>query len=501
MINIFGYSLSRPKEKEIASPVSDRGEEGAVAIDVGGYAPQVDLTSAIRTESELIERYREMSLYPEVDNAIDDIVNEAINFEDDEATVTLHLDKLDELGLTSKVKDEINKEFKNILYLLDFDNRGYEFFRQWYIDGRILFLIVIDKENPIEGIKKLQYMDPTKTRKVEEVIKDKKNNTKKINEYYLYNESGFGQTDVINKINSKKDDVKITKDSVVISTSGLYTKNRDMVLSYLHKAYKVLNQLRMLEDASVIYRLVRAPERRIFYIDVGGLPKAKAEQHVKQMMTNFKNKVAYDPSNGTVRDERKFMAMNEDFWFPRRNDNRATQIETLPAGANLGEMTDVNYFNEKLLKSLNVPISRMQSDNGFSLGRASEISRDELKFAKFVSRLRNKFAKIFYDLLEQQLILKNIISSEDWEEIRKRIKIVFANDNYFDELKDAEIEKDRLSLLDQIEPYVGKYYSKTYVNRKILRLSEEDLKTMQEEMEEEFEEQPDSVDSETEINK
>jgi len=427
-----------------------------------------------------------MALQPECDSAVQDVVNEAIVVTEDSGPVEIVLDKLD---YPENIKKKIHEEFEAIVKLLDFNNNAYDLFRKWYVDGRLYHHIVIDEKNPRQGIKDLRYIDPRKIRKIKESLKEKDARTgatvfKGMNEYYLYNAGGVNSS-------NQAQGVKIAKDSISYCHSGLLDERNSMIYSYLHKAIKPLNQLRMLEDAVVIYRLARAPERRVFYIDVGNLPKMKAEQYMRDMMVKHKNKLIYDASTGEVRDDRKFMTMLEDFWLPRREGGRGTEITTLPGGQSLGEMDDVDYFRRKLYKSLNVPITRMDAENQFNLGRASEITRDELKFNKFVMRLRNRFSILFSDLLEIQLALKGVITRGEWKEMKQDIYYDFQEDNHFTELKDTEIMQGRLQILGEVDSFVGKYFSEDWIRKNVLRMTEEEIKDEQKQIDKEADEAPD----------
>jgi hypothetical protein len=444
----------------------------------------VDLEGTAKSEAELVTRYREMSTQPEADLAIDDIVNEAIVYNEKDPAVSI---VLDDLKVSQSIKNRIRNEFDKVLRLLHFTTNAYEVFRRWYIDGRLYYHIVIDESNPRDGIQELRQVDPRKIRKVKQPVKSKDDKmnaiiTKGYIEYYIYHPRG---------INRSNQGLKISKDSVIFCHTGLLDNRMAMVLGHLHKAIKPLNQLRMLEDATVIYRLARAPERRIFYIDVGNLPKMKAEQYLRDMMVKHKNKLVYDAQTGEVRDDRKFMTMLEDFWLPRREGGRSTEITTLPGGQNLGEMEDVEYFKKKLYKALNVPISRMEPESNFNLGRASEITRDELKFTKFVARLRNRFTQLFDNILETQLILTGVTSRKEWHEMREHIHYDFLEDNHFSELKYSEIMGDRLRLLGEVDSYVGKYFSKQYVRSHVLRMTEDEIADEDKQMDVEEREEPD----------
>lgn len=488
--SLFGFTISRKQNEDDSkveqsfSPPSN--DDGALTIQSAAYyGTYVDQDGTAKNEVELISRYREMAMQPEIESAIDDIINEAICHDDDGKSVQI---VLDDLQVTDKIKKAIKAEFDVVLKLLNYSNMAQDIFRRYYVDGRMYYHIIIDRENPTQGIKELRYIDPRKLRKVREIKKKKDERTgvdimNVINEYYIFNDkvttgssSSFGPVGV-----------RITTDSVVSVVSGLMDSRRAVVLSYLHKAIKPLNQLRMIEDATVIYRISRAPERRIFYIDVGNLPKLKAEQYLRDIMVKYKNKVVYDANTGEVRDDRKFMSMMEDYWLPRREGGKGTEITTLPGGQNLGELEDVKYFEKKLYKSLCVPISRLEPNQGFSIGRVAEVTRDELKFTKFVDRLRIKFSDLFDKALKTQCVLKGICTLEEWEEFREHIHYDFIKDNNFAELKDAELMKERLNLLSAVDPYVGRYYSQSWIQRNVLRMNDDEIKEMQAEMDEEKE--------------
>jgi len=490
-LELFGFRIGRKEEEQklkdenLKSFVPPSLDDGAVEIAAGGaYGTYVDLEGSAKSEAELVTRYREMSLQPECDSAIDDVVNEAIVYNEKEPAISI---VLDDLRTGAGIKKKIHEEFDNILRMLNFTTNSYDTFRKWYIDGRLYYHLVIDESNPRAGIQELRYIDPRKIRKVKMPIKkkDEKTNTiltKGYLEYYIFHPRG---------INRSNQGLKISKDSICYCHSGLLDQRMLLVLGHLHKAIKPLNQLRMLEDASVIYRLARAPERRIFYIDVGNLPKIKAEQYLRDMMVKHKNKLVYDASTGEVRDDRKFMTMLEDFWLPRREGGKGTEITSLPGGQNLGEMEDIEYFKRKLYKALNVPVSRMEAENNFNLGRASEITRDELKFTKFISRLRNKFTTLFDQLLETQLILTGVTTRAEFREMREHIHYDFLEDNHFSELKNAEIMGDRLRLLGEVDSFVGRYFSQEYVKKYILHMNEDDIKREADLIKKESDEAPD----------
>ena len=495
-INLFGFEISRKKEEvtlqpAITAPVTD---DGAVNVMAGGYfGTYLDLETSFKNENDLITRYREMAMQPELETAIDDIVNEAIVHDVTGKTVTIILDDLEQ---PDNIKDMIREEFANVLRMLDFSNQGSDIFRRWYIDGRLYYQVLVDEKQPRLGIQDLVYIDPRKIKKIRQVQKrrDQRTGVEVVQgnvEYYVFNDraSVTGQTVVSNTVDSS---VKIATDAIVNVNSGLLDPRRMLVLSYLHKAIKPLNQLRLVEDAVVIYRLSRAPERRVFYIDVGNMPKIKSEQYLRDIMTKFRNKVVYDSTTGEVKDDRKFLSMMEDFWIPRRGEGKSTEITTLPAGQNLGELSDVNYFEKKLYKSLNVPVSRLEQNQGFSLGRTTEITRDELKFSKFVDKLRAKFSTIFDELMERQLALKGICSVDEWQELKEKIHYDFLKDNNFAELKESELMASRLSLMQQIDPYVGVYFSKAWVKKHVLQFDEEGIERMEAELAEEAAAEPEA---------
>jgi hypothetical protein len=488
--SLFGFEISRRKnEEEQASQPSftpPNNEDGALTISSAAYyGTYVDLDGTAKNEVELISRYREMAMQPEIESAIDDIMNEAIVQDDDGKIIEIVLDDLDQ---PEKIKKAIKDEFHTILRLLNYKHMAQDIFRRYYIDGRLYYNVLIDKENPIAGIKELRYIDPRKLRKVREIKKKKDERTGAeiidvYNEYYIYNDKVVSGS----SSNYGPVGVRITLDSIVSVVSGLMDSRRAVVLSYLHKAIKPLNQLRMIEDATVIYRISRAPERRIFYIDVGNLPKLKAEQYLRDIMVKYKNKLVYDAQTGEVRDDRKFLSMMEDFWLPRREGGKGTEITTLPGGQNLGELEDVKYFQKKLYNSLSVPISRLEPNQGFSIGRVAEVTRDELKFAKFVDRLRNKFSDIFNQALRVQCVLKGICTADEWDQFKEHIYYDFIKDNNFSELKDAELIRERLSLLSAVDPYTGRYFSQAWIQRNVLRLTDDQIKEMQGEIDEEKE--------------
>ena len=491
MAKLFGFSIedNEPLSPGVVSPVPQNSEDGSdFYLSSGFFGSYVDIEGVYRTEFDLIKRYREMALHPECDSAIEDIVNEAIVSDTNDSPVSIELSNL---NASDGIKKRIREEFKHILELLDFDRKSHEIYRNWYVDGRLYYHKVIDLKNPHEGIQELRYIDAMKMRYVRQQKKAERDKKiyrlanvnvddpmdyefPEIEEYFIYNPKMTYPTTNPSSLGGTGG-IKFSKDSITYCTSGLVDRNKGSTLSYLHKAIKSLNQLRMIEDSLVIYRLSRAPERRIFYIDVGNLPKVKAEQYLRDVMMRYRNKMVYDANTGEIRDDKKFMAMLEDFWLPRREGGRGTEISTLPGGQNLGEITDIEYFKKKLYRSLNVPPSRMDGEGGFNLGRSSEILRDEVKFSKFVARLRKRFSYMFNDMLKTQLILKNIITPEDWSIMEEHIQYDFLYDNHFAELKDAELLNERLNMVQVAEPYVGKYFSQDYLRRKILRQTDEEI--------------------------
>jgi hypothetical protein len=485
-IELFGFRVGRDEEvaernaQQIPTFTPPPNVDGAMEVAPGGaYGTFVDMEGVAKNEAELITRYREMSMYPECESAIDDVVNEALITDDQDEPISLNLDNLKQ---PESVKKRIQEEFDTILKLLDFNNMGYELFRRWYIDGRLFYHIMVDINNPRKGIQELRYIDPRRIRKIRQPLRRTPivgQNSKLIvpayEEYYLYNLAGMSQ-------GTMTQGVKVSKDAICYVHSGLLDARNRMVLSYLHKAIKPLNQLRMLEDAVVIYRLARAPERRIFYIDVGNLPKAKAEQYVRDMMVKHKNRLVYDADTGAVKDTRKFMTMLEDYWLPRREGGRGTEITTLPGGENLGQMEDVDYFRKKLYKSLSVPVSRLEPEGTFSMGRSGEISRDEIKFAKFVERLRDRFTHLFDNLLEIQLLLTGVMTREEWKDMKNDIKYNFQRDNYYAEIKEQDMMNNRLAVLGIVDAYAGKYYSVEWIRKHVLRQTEEEIKEIDQQM-------------------
>ena len=493
MAELFGFSIQKSTKdkgggKTFTSPAPD---DGAIDISGGGFFGQVlDVDGREKTELDLIKRYRDISQQSECDAAIEDIINEGIVANQTDKPVEINLDNI---PYSDKIKRKLRKEFDEVLRLLDFGIKGHDIFRRWYIDGRIFYHKVIDTKNPRKGVSELRWIDSTKIKKVREIQKEPDPKTavemiKKVNEYFIYNDKGIQQAGLMGT--GANQGIKIALDSIVYVPSGLIDGNSGRVMSYLHKAIKPVNQLRMIEDALVIYRISRAPERRIFYIDVGNLPKVKAEQYLKDVMNRYRNKLVYDATTGEIRDDRNHMSMLEDFWLPRREGGRGTEITTLPGGSNLGEIDDIVYFQRKLYRSLNVPISRLESESGFSLGRSTEITRDELKFTKFVQRIRKKFTPLFTDVLKTQLLLKGIIAPEDWAEMQEHIQYDFLEDGHFAALKESELLEDRINQLGSIEPYIGTFFSKEYVLKKVLHMTDAEIQTMRDQIKSETETDP-----------
>ena len=505
MAELFGFKIERLGAKSTdprQNIVPPQAEDGTQTVPAGGFfASYGGFDVSARNELDLIRRYREVALHPECDLAIEDIVSEAIVSNENQQSVQLDLSKV---NYSDSIKKKMRESFAEVLKLLSFDIKGHDIFRRWYVDGRLYYHKIIDKESPRLGITELRYIDPRKIKKIREVRKQRVDGvpgsfsfSDKFQEYFMYNEKGIHPTAA-----SNVGGLKIATDAIAYCPSGLIDQTHNLVLSYLHKAIKPVNQLRMIEDAVVIYRIARAPERRIFYIDVGNLPKIKAEQYLRDVMARYRNKLVYDASTGEIRDDRNYMSMLEDFWLPRREGGRGTEITTLPGGQNLGEIQDIEYFQRKLYRSLNVPISRLESGSGFNLGRAAEISRDEVKFTKFVGRLRKKFCMLFHDLLKTQLVLKGVIAPEEWDNMQNDITYTYLQDGYFAELKHSEMMRERVNLARDLEQYVGKYYSHQYVRSKILKQNELEQKQIDSEIQaeqpkEEPEEQP--KDNETEI--
>jgi hypothetical protein len=495
-IELFGFQIGKKEEETKPNVISfapPPNDDGTLAVAEGGvYGTTVDVNSQAKNEAQLITRYREMAAQPECERAIDDIINEAIVGTEYDSPVSIVLDNVEEMD--DVIKDRVREEFDEILNMLNFHNRAYDIFKNWYIDGRLYYHLMIDMKQPRLGVQEIRYIDPRKIKKIRIEKRDQQAQTiskeifnKQYNEYFVYSPKG---------VSAGNQGIKIATDSIAYCHSGLMDQNNKMVLSYIHKAIKPLNQLRMLEDATVIYRLARAPERRIFYIDVGNLPKAKAEQYLRDMMTKHKNKLVYDANTGEVRDDRKFLTMLEDYWLPRREGGKGTEITTLPGGQNLGEIEDVIYFQRKLYQSLSVPMSRLEADNSFNLGRATEISRDELKFSKFIARLRYRFSELFHIILEKQLLLKGIITKQEWQDIKGKIYYDFLEDNHFTELKNAEVMRERLNTLRDMDEYVGNYYSKEWVRKNVLMQTEEEIDEIDSQIEFEKENDPDMGDDE-----
>ncbi len=501
MSQLFGFQINRKKGQEGQSPVPPSADE-PVSIAAGGYfGTYVDTDATARNEFELVRRYRDMSLHPEVDSAVDEIVNEFVVSDASDSCVEVDLNNLE---VSAGIKKKIRDEFDNLKVMLNFDNRAHEIIRNWYIDGRIFYHKVIDLDNPKQGILELRYIDALKIRKVRQKL-SKGADDPRVNralkgtaleyewgqyvDYYLYNPKGYLRGGALGPIGdmSNSQGIKMAADSIATCTSGVQDLNKRMHLSFLHKGIKSLNQLRMIEDALVIYRLSRAPERRIFYIDVGNLPKVKAEQYLRDVMARYRNKLVYDASTGEIRDDKKHMSMLEDFWLPRREGGRGTEITTLPGGQNLGELKDVEYFKKKLYNSLNLPPSRLTDDNkGFNLGKTTEVLRDELKFTKFIGRLRKRFGELFHDLLKTQLILKGVISPEDWDDMKEHIQYDFLFDNHFNELKEQELMMARINLATQMDVFVGKYFSIEHIRRDILQQDEKVFKEIDKQMKREI---------------
>jgi len=491
MAELFGFTINRANketggEQVFTTPTPD---DGAIDVAGGGFFGQVlDTDGREKTELDLIRRYRDIAQQPECDSAIEDIINEAVTADEVSQSVTLSTDRL---PYPDKIKRAIRKEFDTVLSLMEWEQKGHDIMRRWYVDGRVFYHKVIDTKNPKRGIVDLRYIDPIKIKKARQVKKDKDIKTgvdmiTKIDEYFIYNEKGLFSAGY----GGASQGLKIAADAIAYCPSGVIDQNGGKVLSYLHKAIKPVNQLRMIEDALVIYRISRAPERRIFYIDVGNLPKVKAEQYLKDVMNRYRNKLVYDASTGEIRDDRNQMSMLEDFWLPRREGGRGTEITTLPGGSNLGEIDDIEYFQRKLYRSLNVPISRLEAENSFSLGRTTEITRDELKFTKFIQKLRKKYTALFTDILKTQLLLKGIISLNDWDNMKEHIQYDFMKDGHFSELKEAELLNDRIQTLDSIQSYIGTFFSKQYVLKTVLRMNDSEIQDMQDQIKRELDTDP-----------
>ena len=485
-MELFGLKIERSKKqkqdfKALKSFVIPTTDDGAIPVEAGGfYGQYVDLDGSIRNDYELIAKYREMSMDPIAETAIDDIINESVVCEGKRSPVKIFFTS--DLAVSESVKDKIQEEFKNVLRLMQFETKGYEIFRRWYVDGKIYFHLIADEEKQEKGILEMRFVDPLNIQKIREFQKEtRKDGTKIITGYrdfYVYNKDNP-------RAAGNSTGIKISEDAIAFCSSGLFDSRYRRTVGFLHKAIKPLNQLRMMEDAVVIYRISRAPERRIFYIDVGSLPKTKAEQYVKDIMNRYRNKLVYDANTGEMRDDRKFMSMLEDYWLPRREGSRGTEITTLQGGANLGELTDVVYFQKKLYRALSVPVSRLEQDKQFMLGRSTEITRDEVRFSKFIHRLRTRFSELFYDLLKKQLILKKIITQDDWPHFREAIYFDFVKDNLFTELKNAEVRERQVAELGNIKPYIGKYYSHDWVRKNVLGQSDAEIRDMDRQIERE----------------
>ena len=485
MAELFGFQITRVKKTEDPkqSFTTTQADDGTQTVAAGGYFGQyLDMEGTAKSEADLIRRYREISLHPECDMAVEDIVNEAVVANELKEAVRVNTDNL---PYGKDIRRRIESEFSDILKLMNFNTKGHDIFRRWYVDGRIYYQKIIDRTSPTLGITELKYIDPRKIKKIREVRKTRPEGAKNLEivdefvEYYLFNEKGVSGT-------TSGGGLKIAPDTIAFCPSGLVDQQKNIVMSHLHKAIKPVNQLRMIEDAVVIYRIARAPERRIFKIDVGNLPKVKAEQYLRDVMARYRNKLVYDASTGEIRDDRNYMSMLEDFWLPSREGGRGTDISTLPGGQNLGEIADIEYFQKKLYRSLNVPVSRLESTQGFNLGRASEITRDELKFTKFVQRLRKKFTELFNDLLKTQLILKKVISEEDWHTISHNLQYDFLQDGHFAELKQSEMMRERIQLVNEMRDMVGKYFSVEYMRKNVLKQSESEIAEMDKQIKQEI---------------
>jgi len=475
MADLFGFSITRKKQEQDPKQnfTTPQADDGTTTVAAGGYfGSYLDMEGTAKNEADLVRRYREISLHPECDQAIEDICNEAIVSSEEKDSVRVTLENI---PFGDEVKRRIDEEFLNVLSLMNFSTKGFEIFKRWYVDGRIFYQKIIDRETPKNGITELRYIDPRKIKKVRELKKMRStvdlSLTNDYEEYFMFNEKGVAGS-------TSGSGVRIAADTIAFCSSGMVDQNKNMILSYLHKAIKPVNQLRMIEDAVVIYRIARAPERRIFKIDVGNLPKQKAEQYLRDVMARYRNKLVYDANTGEIRDDRSYMNMLEDYWLPTREGGRGTDITTLPGGQNLGEMADIEYFQKKLYRSLNVPVSRLEPATGFSMGRSTEITRDELKFTKFVQRLRKKFTELFNDFLKTQLVLKGVISIDDWPVIQANIQYDFLQDGHFAELKESEMLKERVALADGLEKYVGKYFSQEYIRKFVFKQSEKEIKDL-----------------------
>jgi hypothetical protein len=492
MADLFGFSITRKKQEQDPKQnfTTPQADDGTTTVAAGGYfGSYLDMEGTAKNEADLVRRYREISLHPECDQAIEDICNEAIVSSEEKDSVRVTLENI---PFGNEVKKRIDEEFLNVLKLMNFSTKGFEIFKRWYVDGRIFYQKIIDRETPKNGITELRYIDPRKIKKVRELKKMRStvdlSLTNDYEEYFMFNEKGVAGS-------TSGSGVRIAADTIAFCSSGLVDQNKNMILSYLHKAIKPVNQLRMIEDAVVIYRIARAPERRIFKIDVGNLPKQKAEQYLRDVMARYRNKLVYDANTGEIRDDRSYMNMLEDYWLPTREGGRGTDITTLPGGQNLGEMADIEYFQRKLYRSLNVPVSRLEPATGFSMGRSTEITRDELKFTKFVQRLRKKFTELFNDFLKTQLVLKGVISIDDWPVIQSNIQYDFLQDGHFAELKESEMLKERVALADGLEKYVGKYFSQEYIRKFVFKQSEKEIKDLDRQISKEGPYEPAGMDS------
>ena len=492
MADLFGFSITRKKQEQDPKQnfTTPQADDGTTTVAAGGYfGSYLDMEGTAKNEADLVRRYREISLHPECDQAIEDICNEAIVSSEEKDSVRVTLENI---PFGNEVKKRIDEEFLTVLKLMNFSTKGFEIFKRWYVDGRIFYQKVIDRETPKNGITELRYIDPRKIKKVRELKKMRStvdlSLTNDYEEYFMFNEKGVAGS-------TSGSGVRIAADTIAFCSSGLVDQNKNMILSYLHKAIKPVNQLRMIEDAVVIYRIARAPERRIFKIDVGNLPKQKAEQYLRDVMARYRNKLVYDANTGEIRDDRSYMNMLEDYWLPTREGGRGTDITTLPGGQNLGEMADIEYFQRKLYRSLNVPVSRLEPATGFSMGRSTEITRDELKFTKFVQRLRKKFTELFNDFLKTQLVLKGVISIDDWPVIQANIQYDFLQDGHFAELKESEMLKERVALADGLEKYVGKYFSQEYIRKFVFKQSEKEIKDLDRQISKEGPYEPTGMDS------
>jgi len=482
MAEFFGFEITRKGSKEPVRPsfVPKTDEDGSGVIQAGGhFGAYIDMDGdKAKTDVDLIMKYRDISAQPECDAAIEDIVNEAIVGDHDESPVNL---VLDELEISDKIKEAVKHEFDEVLKLLNFNQYAHDIFRKWYVDGRLPYHIIINNDNPKGGIKELRYIDPAKLRKIKEVEEETDPKTgakliKKVDEYFLYQDK---------TMNAANQGLKIYPDAIAYCTSGMMDPGRKRILSYLHKALKPVNQLRMMEDSLVIYRISRAPERRIFYIDVGNLPKGKAEEYLRGIMNQYRNKLVYDAKTGDIKDDRKHMSMLEDFFLPRREGGRGTEISTLPGGENLGQIDDIIYFQKKLYKSLNVPVNRLEQEAQYSLGRTTEITRDEVKFKKFIDRLRKRFSDLFMQLLKTQLLLKGIITKDDWKNWKESIAFDYIEDNYFSELKQSEMIRERFDMLSSLDEHIGRFISNEWVRKNVLRFNDEEIEEIQKQIDQE----------------